>query len=382
MARLTRHRFQSALTAVAPKRRLSATTGKACPHRRLSRAEAPRSCEEVKSPHAYSEWLFLVAAACLATLAGCGKAGDGPAEPTPDNPFHIVLQTDWFAQPEHGGFYQALEKGYYREAGLDVEILEGGPNAMSVQKVLSRRAHFAMNRADTVMTFVKRGMPVVMVMATLQHDPQGILLHADDPAQTVEDLDGRRVMAVPGLAWIAYVERKYNITLDIIPHDFGMERFLADPRFIQQCLVTNEPYYMEKHGAEVRVLRLADTGFNPYHGIYCHRDFAEARPDIVRRFVDASIRGWTDFIEGDPAPAFAAIAARNPKMTPGFMAYARDRLVEDRLVTGFPERDEAVGRLDPERMRALRDELHALGILDERLPLESFFTDAFLRDVP
>ncbi|HSH09505.1 MAG TPA: ABC transporter substrate-binding protein, partial [Oceanipulchritudo sp.] len=174
----------------------------------------------------------------LPLLPGCG----GTKESDPALP-RVVLQTDWFPQPEHGGFYQALAKGFYEEAGLDVVILPGGPNAMSTQKVLKGSAHFAMNRADTIYSLACREVPLLMVMATLQHDPQAILLHASNPIQRLEELDGHRVMAVPGLAWIKWLEAKYGIKLDIIPHDFGLERFLNDPGFIQQCLLTNEPFY-------------------------------------------------------------------------------------------------------------------------------------------
>ena len=291
----------------------------------------------------------------------------------------IVLQTDWFAQPEHGGFYQAVAKGYYEEVGLEVTILEGGPNAMSVYKVLDGSAHFAMNRADNVMLFAGQGMPLLMIMATLQHDPQGLMLHAHDPAQRIEDLDGRRVMAVPGLNWINYVERKFDLKLDILPHDFGMDRFLNDPNLIQQCLVTNEPYYMEQHGAEVRLIRLAETGFDPYHGVYTQREFAASHPEIIRKFVEASIRGWTDYIEGDPTPALTQIAKRNPRMTEGFMRFAYDRLREDDLVSGRPDDPvSGVGKLDRGRMKTLHDEMVTLGILAEPLPPEAYFTDRFL----
>ena len=105
---------------------------------------------------------------------------------------------------------------------------------MSTQKVLKGKAHFAMNRADTIYSLAGRDVPIVMVMATLQHDPQAILLHSESPVMELKDLDGHSVMAIPGLMWIRWIRAKYNITLNIIPHDFGLERFLNDPGFIQQ----------------------------------------------------------------------------------------------------------------------------------------------------
>jgi NitT/TauT family transport system substrate-binding protein len=274
----------------------------------------------------------------------------------------VVLQTDWFPQPEHGGFYQALAKGYYQEAGLDVEILSGGPNAMTTQQVLRGRAHFAMNRADTIHQLVEKGVEAVMIMATLQHDPQAVMLHASNPIQTLQQLDGQRVMAIPGLMWIRWLEARYGISLTIIPHDFGMERFMADPSFIQQCLVTNEPFFVRQHGIEPKVLPLRDSGFDPYHGIYCLRAYADAEPETVRRFVAASIRGWQDFIANDPRPAFELIAARNPKMTGDFMRFSWQTMKDMELVTGVHKDLPNVGRLDPLRLDTLVDEMQRLGL--------------------
>lgn len=312
-----------------------------------------------------------------ALLAGCGKAGQ--PEPAGQRALEpVVLQTDWFAQPEHGGFYQALARGFYEEVGLAVTIQPGGPNAMTTQQVLRGRAHFAMNRADTIYGLAARGVPVVMVMATLQHDAQGILLHDSNPIRTFKELDRQRVMAVPGLMWVRWLERKYGIELTIIPHDFGMERFLRNPLFIQQCLITNEPYFAEQEGVKTRVLVLRDSGFDPYHGIYAHEDLVSARPDLVERFVAASIRGWRDFILGDPAPAFALIAEANPKMTPSFMAFSHGVLKSTGLVTGDDPSGNRIGHLDPARMQAMIEELLALDLVDPLPAGRVWFTTGFL----
>ena len=290
----------------------------------------------------------------------------------------VVLQTDWFPQPEHGGFYQALAKGFYEEAGLEVIILPGGPNAMSTQKVLKGQAHFAMNRADTIYSLAAREVPLLMVMATLQNDPQALLLHAGNPIEHLRELDREQVMAVPGLTWIRWLEARYGIELEIIPHDFGLERFINDPDFIQQCLLTNEPYYVREAGVEVKVLPLRESGFNPPHGIYCLRETALEDPEMVRRFVQASARGWRDFALNDPSPAFALIAELNPKMTPGFMEFSRNTLIREALITA---KGSGTGFLDPKRIDRLVRELHELGIVDPSdRPGDRWFTNRFLED--
>lgn len=300
---------------------------------------------------------FVLFALFVACFAGCSRGTDDPEV--------VVLQTDWLAQPEHGGFYQALAKGYYAEAGLEVTILQGGPNAMTSAKVLRGRAHFAMNRADTLLRMMDQGMPFQMVMATLQSDAQGILLHASNPIESLAELDGATIMATPGLAWTDYVQARYDIEFSIIPHDYGMERFLADPHFIQQCLVTNEPFYAQLRGAEVKVLPVSDAGFDPYHVVYARADYLAAQPEVAQRFIEASIRGWEDYITGDPQPALDLIQEANPRMTPDFMAYSYNTLRRLNLVTGRPERGDAVGKLDSARIEGLQSELLKLGILEE-----------------
>lgn len=310
----------------------------------------------------------VMAAVGLSLMTACNR--DQAGEDTESLLTPVVLQTDWFPQPEHGGFYQALARGYYREAGLDVTILPGGPNAMTTQKILKGTAHFAMNRADTIYSLATRDVPIRMVMATLQHDPQALLLHAANPISSFEELDGQQVMAIPGLTWITWIEAKYGIELDIIPHDFGMERFLNDKSFIQQCLLTNEPFYILQAGASPKVLPLRESGFDPYHGIYCLAELAENQPGLVERFVRASVRGWEDYIRNDPSPAFALISVANPKMTDEFMAFSYQTMRDQFLVTGRPGLPSLVGQLDEERLEQLASELHRLGVVDAAEPLE------------
>ena len=308
-------------------------------------------------------WVVLLLGG-LVLFTGCrrGKADPSGAGQPLDR---IVLQTDWFPQPEHGGFYQALARGFYEEEGLSVEILPGGPNAMSTQKVLKGRAHFAMNRADTIYSLSRREVPVTMVMATLQHDPQALLLHASNPIERFEELDGRQVMAIPGLAWIRWLEARYGIRLDIVPHDFGIERFLNDPGFIQQCLLTNEPFYVAQAGVEAKVLPLRDSGFDPYHGIYCLRSLVMEDPDLVERFVRASARGWRDYILNDPEPALQLIGGLNPRMNAEFMAFSYRAMREGRLVTGADPEGGLVGQLDPARLEQMAREMESLGLVED-----------------
>ncbi len=314
----------------------------------------------------------LLAAGLSAFLAACGG-------PRPDDA-PLRLQTDWYAQPEHGGYYQALAAGLYQERGLEVEILEGGPNALPLQSVARRRAEFGFSRIDDVIAAIDRGMPLVIVAATLQRDPQALMLHAGDPAGRWEDLDGRRVMAMPGSVWIPFLEHRFGIELEIVSLDYGLGRFLADPEMIQQCFVSNQPYYARREGAEVDTWLIAEAGYDPYHVVFAHRDFVAENPDAVRAFVEASADGWRDYLEGDPAPADERILERNAEMSPGFIAYARGTMDELNLVTGDRASGEVIGHLDPDRIERLLETMEEIGVIDGGLAVDDVMTSAFLPD--
>lgn len=301
----------------------------------------------------------------MLVLVGCGRKSDSSEPTVASGLVPVVLQTDWFPQAEHGGFYQALVRGYYAEEGLVVEILPGGPGAMIKHKVVQGMAQFGMNRSDDIAVAVERGLPLTMVFAVMQQDPQALVTHPEQAVTDFSDLDGRTVVASPGLNWISYLERRYAIRLNIQPHTYGLTHFLKDPSLVQQCFVTNEPYYIRQQGIEPAVLMLADSGYEPYHVVFTNRTYASEHPAVVRAFTRASIRGWIDFLQGDPGDAFRLIAERNPQMTPEFLAYSRDTLLSRELVTGEGGRMDRVGHLDPVRIQHEIEQLRELGILEE-----------------
>lgn len=290
----------------------------------------------------------------------------------------VVLQSDWFPQAEHGGFYQALAKGYYREAGLDVEILPGGPGATIKLSVAKGTADFGMYRSDDVIVAASRGLPLIMVGAVLQHDPEALLVHEASPVKSLEDLNGRSVIAPPSMTWIPYVKKKYGITFDLRPLNYGLAVFLADPQAIQQCMMTSEPYFAEQRGVKVRTVPLASSGYDTYHTIICRRELVRTSPDMVKAFVAASIRGWRDYLEGDPAPAHALILKRNSQMSTGQLEYSRRALIAHALVTGDPAHNEHIGRISMKRIQQQIDVLTEVKILEAPVTAASVATRAFL----
>jgi len=297
--------------------------------------------------------------------AASGAVADGAAKPA-----KIVLQTDWYPQPEHGGFYQALANGFYAEEGLDVKILPGGPNTLGVQKVAQDAVQFAIGRSDDVIIAASRGVPITIVASLMQKDPQALMFHKESGITDFKDLDGRAVMAAAGSAFIEIMQRKLDINVSVLPLDYGMSRFLAHKQFVQQCFITNEPYYVAREGANPGTLLLADMGFRPYRVWYASRSFARNNPDVVEAFTRASIRGWSDYLNGDPDPANTLISAANPKMTPAFVQFSRSALIKHKLVTGDSGDPAAIGSIDPARIQEQIEQLQSISMLEGEVTLE------------
>ncbi len=317
-------------------------------------------------------WILML----TALAGGCARQAEEPKPPAALR--KVVFQSDWFPQAEHGGFYQALVKGYYREAGLDVEILPGGPGAAIKLSVAKGTADFGMYRSDDVIVAASRGLPLVIVAAVLQHDPEALLVHAASPVKTLADLEGRSVIAPPSMSWIPYVKQKYGVKFDLRPLTYGMAAFLGDPTAIQQCMLTSEPYFAEQHGANVRAIPLSDSGYDPYHTLICRRALIRTNPELVKAFVAASIRGWHDYLEGDPAAAHALIMKRNTQMTAGQLEFSRRALITHALVTGDPARGEHIGRISLKRIQQQIDVLTEFKILEVPVTAAGVASRAFL----
>ncbi|HEX2099603.1 MAG TPA: ABC transporter substrate-binding protein [Candidatus Synoicihabitans sp.] len=326
----------------------------------------------IRSRYGHGCWWVAIAAAML--LGGCAREPKSGAPGTAGAPPRtaIRLQTDWYPQAEHGGFYQALAKGFYAEAGLDVTILPGGPGPRTPQKVIGGAADIAMYRSDDIIVHAATGLPFVFLAAFMQHDPQAILVHDSSPVRTFADLDGKSVMAIPGSNWIQYLQQRYDISFRLVPLNWGIAQFLADKTFIQQCFITNEPYYVRQQGAQPRTLLIAGSGYDPYRGLFTTQRFWRENREAVRAFVAASLRGWEDFMTGDPTPAKKLIAARNEQMTDEFMDYSIAAMRDHELVHGDPARGERLGLITRERLEAQVRLLVELKILTEPIALERF----------
>ncbi len=290
----------------------------------------------------------------------------------------VALQTDWFPQAEHGGFYQAVAKGYYRDVGLEVTIFPGGPGVGIKLRVAKGEADFGLLRSDDAALAVSQGLPLMLVMATMQHDAEALLVHAESPVKDFRDLNGRTVTAPVSMTWIPFIQKKYGIKFSLVPTTYSLATFLADRNVIQSCFLTSEPFLAGQHGVAVRTLPLTDTGYDVYQGVMCRSRLVREEPEVVRAFVAASIRGWRDYMEHDPAPANGLILSRNREMTAEQLDYSRRAMIEHALVEGHPDRGEATGQLSLERIQREIDVLREFHVLTVPLQAAQVATTDFL----
>jgi NitT/TauT family transport system substrate-binding protein len=287
----------------------------------------------------------------------------------------VSFQTDWYPQPEHGGFYDALLKGYYRQEGLDVNILPGGPMNVAEQQVSMGSAQFAMGSSDRILEADSQGEPLVAVGATMQSDPQGIMLHASSPVRSFADLDGRTIAVKAGSTWFEYIVRRYNLrNAREIPATYSIANFLADPDYIQQIFVTSEPFFARKAGASVRTLLIRDTGYAPYRVFFTSHTYLERHPDVVAKFIRASIRGWRDYMQ-DSSAVNATLLKLNPAQAPEQMQFTWQALKDGSFIdAGNPAN---TGHMDPARWAAMYAQLSDLKLISHPIDPASAYALAY-----
>jgi NitT/TauT family transport system substrate-binding protein len=307
--------------------------------------------------------------------AGCHRAPDSVnASATLTR---IALQADWYPQPEHGGFYTALAKGYYREEGLDLSIVPGGPFAVADKQVAAGAAQFGMDSSDHLLEAVADGQPLIAVAATMQRDPQGIMVRKDSPVRKFEDLNGHTIAVKSGSTWFEFLVKRYHLDgVREIPATYSVANFVADPQYIQQAFATSEPFFAQRAGIETRVLLTSDAGFNPYRVMFTTQDFLKQHPDIVAKFVRASLRGWRDYLN-DPTAAHALILKLNPALNPEWMRFSWEALRDGRFIAG--EDGSQLGQMKPERWTTMFQQLTELKMLGRPFDPATAYTLRFVQ---
>jgi NitT/TauT family transport system substrate-binding protein len=307
------------------------------------------------------------------TLVGVwtAQAADAPLR-------KVSLRLDWYPQAENGGYLCALAEGYYRKAGLDVQIIPALTKSTVEPAVALGKSEFGLSTTDRVLMARNHGLPIVAVLASLEHDPTAIMVHAESPIKDFPDLEGHTIAAPPGVIWLPYLVHRYGLKhVGEVPHTFENATFMHSPDYIEEILVTAEPYIMAQNNVKVRWLLIMDSGCDPYHTLITSDSEIAHDPEMVRAFVEASREGWRHYLL-DPKAADAEIIRENPEETQGQLDFSRHALIEGHFVDGFTAKHEDVGLLTEERFEAQYKLLRSIGVLDHDFDFHPAFTTQFL----
>jgi NitT/TauT family transport system substrate-binding protein len=317
-------------------------------------------------------------AVCALALTACARRQTAAA------PGRITIEfaTDWLAEAEQGGFYEALADGEYAKRGLDVTILPGGPGTNVPQLVAAGAAQMGVgSNAFIVMNLAAEKVPVKAVAAFMQKDPQVLIAHPGAGVKTLADLKGHPILladASVGAFWV-WLKAKYGLSdSQVRKYTSNSAPFLADPRAVQEGYITSEPYTIEQqaHFKPV-VMLLADSGYPGYAGMVLVGDaFAAKHPEAVRAFVAASRAGWKAYLEGDPRPADRLILKSNPDMTEDILAQARDKMRSAGIVGSDP------GRMTDARWAEFFQMASSHGLYPKTLDYRRAYTLQFLPPAP
>ncbi len=301
----------------------------------------------------------------------------------PDPPDRVTLATNWKAEAEHGGFYQAVAAGIYARHGLAVTIRMGGPQVNNPQLIAAGAVDFNIGSSSfAALNYVKAKVPVLTVAALFQKDPQVLIAHPGQGHDSLAALQGKPIMIAPAARFTFWQFLKIRFGYrdeQIRPYTFNLAPFLADKSAIQEGYLTSEPYSLEKAGVHPVVHILADHGFDSYSTtIETTWELVRTRPDLVQRFVNASIEGWYSYLYGDPQPANALIRKDNPDMPDDLLAFGRRALLEHGVIDSGDASNLGIGAMTDARWQAFATTMIAAGLYPADLDWRQAYTLRFV----
>jgi NitT/TauT family transport system substrate-binding protein len=281
----------------------------------------------------------------------------------------VTFATNWKAQAGHGGFYQALADGTYKRYGLDVEIQQGGPQVNNRPLLATGKIDFLMT-GNLLLTFdqVKNGVPVMVVGAIFQKDPQAIIAHPGQGYEKFADLKKAPTVLISKdgqFSFWQWMKSEHGFKDEQLrPYTFNMGPFLADKRSVQQGYSISEPISIKKQaGFDPIVHLLADNGFSGYSTtIETRAEMVRTRPETVRKFMEASIIGWYNYLYGDRKAADALIKKDNPEMTDEYIQGSIDLMQKLGIVDSGDAQTKGIGAMDAARIKDFHDKMVKAGL--------------------
>jgi len=294
----------------------------------------------------------------------------------------VTFLTSWYAQAEHGGYYQAVATGIYRKHGLDVTIKMGGPQVNSVQLLAAGQADFIMGKDFQTLSGIEQGVPMVTVGAVFQKEPQGMVTHTD--VNSLADLKDKTILlATSGrTSWWPWLRLKYGLKDEQTrPYTFNMQPFFADRSTAQQGFPGSEPFIAEKAGQKVKFFLFADDGYPPYgNTIVTLQKTAKDRPEMVQRFVKATLEGWRSYL-ANPAPGNALIKQENPKMEDDLIAYSIKVMKDMKFFDGGDAAKLGAGIMTDARWKSTYELMVSSGQIKPIANWQQAYTLQFVKDL-
>jgi NitT/TauT family transport system substrate-binding protein len=297
----------------------------------------------------------------------------------------VKFATNWLADPEAGGFFQAVADGTYAKYGLEVTVIPGGPQTNGALMLLFGRIDFFMG-GDLIGDFMsaESKLPLVAVAADFQKSPQILMSHPGVGLDKWEDLPKSNSVYLGAGSintFCARLRLVYGFKDEAVrPYNFNSAPFIHNKTAVQQGYVTSEPYEIEKQGGfRPNIFLLSDYGYSTYSTlIETRRDLIEKKPDLVQRFVDASAIGWYDYLYGDNAKANAMIKAQNPDITDDQIAFSIGELKEHGVIDSGDTLTLGIGAMTDARWQDFFDKMVAIGMVDKHIDYKSAYTLQFV----
>ena len=296
----------------------------------------------------------------------------------------LTFVTDWKAEAEHGGFYEALALGLYKKAGLDVTIRQGGPSIDNMQLLAAGAVDLAIgSNSFGPFNLVQVGAKDVAVMAAFQKDPQCLMTHPRSHIKSLADIKGKPILISSGSVntFFLWLKAKYGFSdSQIRPYTFNMAPFLVNAKAIQQGYVSSEPFIVQQQGGFTpQVYLFADAGYPSYGTlVMVSQKMVDTHPEVVQAFVNASIEGWYDYLHGDPSPANALIKKDDPDETDAIIAYGMKTMKAYGIVEGGDAATLGIGAMTDARWKEFFDVMSQEGVYPKTLDYKSGYTLQFV----
>lgn len=294
---------------------------------------------------------------------------------------HVTLLTNWYAQAEHGGFYQALATGIYKKYGLDVTIKMGGPQVNDVQLLAAHQADFMLGYDFQVLSGVESGIPLTTIATSFQYDPQGLMTH--DDVSSLAGLKNKTILVAGNnlTSWWPWLKAKFGYSdAQVRPYTFNLQPFILNPDVAIQAYPSSEPFQAEQAHVKSKFFLFADQGYPPYSAtIVAMQDTLKSKPDVARRFVKASMEGWKSYLN-NPAPGNVLIKKDNPQMSDAQLAFGIAQLKNLKLVTGGDAGTLGIGAMTDARWKKTAEYMISAKLLKPTTDYHQAYTLTFIQN--